>query len=198
MEKSIVEKNIVLLGEFKPSKFDKLFFIKNAIITEDEFSDDSIFLPDFSLISTNKLTLEINENRILIEFKNEIISKFNFEAIENISKIVSFGFNFKWLLFPDDLCKKSRNYFYLENSIINKYFYEDNSAFGYYASTNYENSRIKMDVKPIQIHSVNNSEIKNALDFNFNFHFENQELLDTIAHFDRYQSYTAEIINNYE
>ena len=60
MELRYINKNIVLIGEFRPATFDKLAFIKSGLLSEDDFLGGSMFLPDLTIIDTPNLVIEIN------------------------------------------------------------------------------------------------------------------------------------------
>ena len=97
MEKGYLNKNIVLIGEFKPSKFDKFYFIKNQLLNEDDFLEGSVFLPDIAVIDTGNYLIEVNHNRFSINFKI-VDSKIDFEKLILVlrdSNVRAFGFNFK-------------------------------------------------------------------------------------------------------
>jgi hypothetical protein len=201
MESQILNKNIVFIGEFKPSLFDKLYFIKKQIISEDEFLPTSLFLPDLTIIETKNYLLDINSNRFTISYKNledkNLPNPLNIEKALEESKVNAFGFNFKIDIFIDDK-NETKKYFYFEDNRLNKFFDSENSAYGYYVSKDLENCRLRLDIKPVQLQKITENLLIDAIDFNFNFHFENSNYLKELTNFNHYQDLTLEIINHYE
>lgn len=199
MEKGYLNKNIVFIGEFKPSKFEKLYFIKNELLSEDDFLEGSIFLPDISIIETKNYNIEVNQNRFTINFKT-IDFELNFEKLIHIlrdSIIRVFGFNFKRVLFLEDVTE-TKKFFYIENNNINKFFDSDDTAYGYYVSRDIDESRLKLDIKPVMLHKVDENLLVNALDFSFNFHFENIDFKNKLSMYSYFENLSLEIINSYE
>lgn len=198
MELGFINKNIVLIGDFKPVSFDKLSFIKSGFLAEEDFLDSSIFLPDLTIIDTPSFIIEINSDRFSLNFKLVDI-KIDFEKFKSLlsnSKIIAFGFNFKRAVFLNQL-SDTKKFFYFEKNVLNNFFDSDNTAYGYYISKDYEDSRLKLDIKPVQLQKVNENVVLNALDFSFNFHFNNSNFYEKFAAFETYENLTLEIISNY-
>ncbi|MGE0932489.1 hypothetical protein [Peijinzhouia sedimentorum] len=199
MEKSYINKNLVFIGEFKPSNFDKFTFIKEGFLVEEDFLDGSIFLPDLTIIDTKNLVIEINQNRLSINFKivDFEINIGKLISLLSTSKIKAFGFNFKRALFIND-SNESKKYFYFENNVLNKFFNSNDTAYGYYVSRNIMDARLKLDIKPVQLQKINEDVYFNALDFSFNFHFEDDNFVEKLESYRLYEQMTLDIINNYE
>ncbi|KXH85821.1 hypothetical protein [Chryseobacterium kwangjuense] len=200
MDKIFLEKNIVIIGDFKPSNYDKLFFIKNGILKEEEILDGSIFLPDNSYIETSEYIIDISDFRITITLKNTKLSikDSSIQKLFNDLYIKAYGFNFKIVLLCDDISTVSKKFFYFEQNKLNKFFDNDTTVYGYYVSSEYQNSRIRLNIDPIELFSKDNKSTKNALDFNFNFHFKDDEFLKSIENFQSFEDYTQTIIKEYE
>lgn len=199
MEKGYLNKNIVFIGEFKPSKFDKFYFIKNQLLNEDDFLEGSVFLPDIAVIDTGNYLIEVNHNRFSINFKI-VDSKIDFEKLILVlrdSNVRAFGFNFKRALFLNNVSDTKR-FFYFEKNILNSHFDTENSAYGYYVSRDFEGSRLKLDMKPVQLQKVDENLLVNALDFSFNFHFESANFEEKLSNFNSFEELSLEIINSYE
>ena len=149
MNDQLVNKNIVLLGEFSPTIFDKHFFIKKGIFKEDEDFKNTVFVPELSIIETDDFFVEIRSNRFTVEIKNPNTQIFNISEVINASKIYAVGFNFKWFV-PINGLEDTKELFWFEHNKLNSFFDSDNSAYGYYVSKNFKRSRMKLDIKPIQ------------------------------------------------
>ena len=198
MESQILNKNIVFIGEFKPSIFDKLYFIKKRIIAEEEFLPNSLFLPDLTVIDTENYLLEITTNKFTISYKiienQDLPNTIKIEKALEESKVNAFGFNFKIDIFIDDR-SVTKKYFYFADNKLNQFFDSDNSAYGYYVSKDLEECRLKLDIKPVQLQKITENVLIDAIDFNFNFHFENSNYSEQLSKFKNYENLTLEIIN---
>ncbi|MFC0520392.1 hypothetical protein ACFFGL_06780, partial [Mesonia maritima] len=111
------------------------------------------------------------------------------------------GFNFKWFFFIDDIYSYTKaNFFSNSNDILNKHFNSDTTAYGYYISRNFKNSRLKLDIKPNTLRQINGDKEQNILSFDFNFHIENEEIKifkESISDYKSYKSKALEIISDY-
>jgi len=206
MKQEFLESNIVLLGKFSPSKYDKLFFIKNELIKEEKFSEKSIFTPEFSNIITDKLLINVRSNQLLIvnrlDGKIKKSNKIAKIIFENNSEIDAVGFNFKYFIFSDNEIKEhTKKVFYPINSeILNKTFDTKDSAFGYYASKKFLNSRMKLDIKPVLVRNIKDDVSLKTLSFDFNFHIMNKEnyIQKSLNEYSVYCKEVNKIISNYE
>jgi hypothetical protein len=125
---------------------------------------------------------------------------------------VSLGFNFDWKFFLEEgqtSEKISKALFYNDrNPIHSKYFNVDNAAFGFYASKNFKNSRLRLDVKPISLLPLGSGasieDKKQVLQFQVSFQ-ENisttnnvPESIQALTNFDEYFKESQNIISVYE
>lgn len=210
MDITFIEKNIVILGNFKPSKYDKLFFIKNDLIKEVDFLENSMFMTEISIIETNNFVINVTQQQIVISAKNP-----NEETtIQNIASAIinddnnfinAIGYNFKWFMFIDnDLNNFTKKLFYTPtNTVINKHFNTDDTMYGYYVSKDYEYSRLKLDIKPLLVHQVDTNVKRNVLNFDFNFHIErnsysNEELSKLLLDYNKFENEAKLIITEHE
>jgi hypothetical protein len=206
MNISLKVKNIVLVGVFNPSTFDKYFFIKNNIVKEDEILPNSIFgeIGIVQLLSQN-FHVMINLNQIIVsslkpENDTNEISKITLSILKTgkISNLSAMGINAQWFL--DDNSKKmeelSKGFFYNEKlELFTKFFNADNSRFGVYASTNFKDSRLKLDIKPSIIQDILKTTIQDVILFAFNFHFDFKDDIENIkliSYLNDYNSYIEE------
>ncbi|MFA6090001.1 MAG: hypothetical protein WC755_09165, partial [Candidatus Woesearchaeota archaeon] len=88
--------------------------------------------------------------------------------------------------------------------IFSKHFDNSDAVFGVYASKNFKNSRLKLDVKPSKVQELNNLQIarkdtepKQVINFIFNFHFDikNNEITEIVSHIENYKEYINEAEN---
>jgi len=216
MQTNLGIKNIVLVGLFNVQQLDKYFFIKNEIVKDEDILKGSIFdsiggvtqlvCENFNvLISAQQIIItdskpENNDNGIA-----DIISKILKSATD--IKITALGINFHWFLSDEKISLEefSRRLFYNDKvELFNKCFISKDYMFGAYASTNFKNSRLKLDVKPTITHNSLDNSVYNVIDFSFNFHFDNKnkfdnvEILNYLSEFDSYKSESEKIISIYK
>ncbi|MGY5846008.1 hypothetical protein ACW6QP_01200 [Salegentibacter sp. HM20] len=211
MKKEFIQSNILIRGNFVPSKFDKLFFIKSELIEENEFLETSSFTPNMTRILTSRFVLTIRSSQILIanrkDFNDDFIKDIVFKIIsDENSECSAAGVNFKWFVFnEDDIEEHTRKAFYPTNSkVINRHFDKSNSAFGYYASTDFKGSRMRMDIKPSLIKNIKEDSEQKILQFEFNFHLNfqqeksNKDLFEKLNNYNSYLAEAEKIIEEYE
>jgi hypothetical protein len=176
MKISLAVRNFVIVGEFIPSKFDKYYFLKNDIFEESDILDSSVFSTEFCQLSTNKFSLLILPNQLVL---TELVPE-NTEVLSNTIEKISFtsdfvasamGYNVHYYMYDDNIKELARKYFYNENISLAKNFFDTEDAnFGYYASKNFKDSRLKLDIKPNILKHHNDNREENILIFAFNFH----------------------------
>lgn len=209
MDIAFIEKNIVILGNFKPSKYDKLFFIKNDLIKEVDFLENSLFMTEISIIETINFGINVTQQQIVISAKNPTIVN-NIQSIasaiikDDSNSINAIGYNFKWFIFVEsELNELTKKLFYTtNNNVINKYFNTDDTVYGYYVSKDYDYSRLKLDIKPILVQKIDTSEKSKVLNFDFNFHIEstnysNGDLSNLVLDYAKFEEQTKIIITEY-
>lgn len=221
MQASLITTNIVFVGLFNISLFDKYFFIKNKIFDEEDILSESRFdtVNGIQLI-TNVLDVIIVQNQIIISSKiiepnsnvgNEEINKIALSIIERgkVLNISAFGINFNWSIEDTSMSLQdlSKSLFYSDNiSLLNNFFNNQDSVFGIYASTKFKNARLKLDVKPSNAHQIINNTVisKEVIIFGFNFHFDvkdllqNTEVLNYLNDYSDYKKESKRIISIYE
>jgi hypothetical protein len=180
MNSELKIRNIVVVGSFNPISFDKYFFVKNGIMTEEQITPNCMFLPQLVQVITPSFHLVANPVQIVI---NAIKPSESFDIAELLQKILgtSTGFvisgsgvNFNWFITNDnesDLEKYTKELCFNGSNIIQSTFFTgDNTTFGFYSSKNFLDCRLKLDVKPIRYKTDEMKEDKAALQFEFNFH----------------------------
>ena len=178
MDIGLKVQDIVLIGLFNPAKFDRYTFIKNKIIKEEDIEHSSIFLPEIVNLESEKFKLVINSNQIIISTnpENKVdISKFLLKFLSLFVEVNlnASGFNFRYFVEPkldnseiDVFIKK--NFFNPNNKIQSQFFNDDNSTYGFYSSKDFKDTRLKLDVKPVNLNTPNLN--LKSVQFEFNFH----------------------------
>lgn len=180
MEFALAVKNIVIVGNFSPGNFDKYFFIKNLIVSENEIQENSQFFNELCILNTPMFNITIVVNQLVF---TDLNGSYNLDnAIIVLKKLVStsqfkcsaMGINFHWYLFSEEKTTElSKRLFYNENEKITKAFFNvDNVSYGLYLSKDFGNSRMKLDIKPATVTKIETSIEQKVLAFVFNFHVD--------------------------
>lgn len=210
-------KNIVLIGNFQsliPS-FDKYFFIKNNIVAENEILPNSIFdtIGGVQLIS-NKFYIIITGNQIAVtatkpENNDDKINSVLSAIIKaaNIINIEALGINFHIFIVDNSVTMEelSKKYFFNEKiDVFSKYFNTPDTRYGAYASINFKDARLKLDIKPSVILSNADQKKQEGINFAFNFHFDikskidNSEVIKYLGDYNLYEDETGKVISLYK
>ena len=202
-------KNIVLVGKFNPSNFDKYFFIKNGIATEDQILKNSVFnaLGGMQLVC-EKFSVVINPAQIIVSAQPPLdndaeIEKLIAMLIEagELVNLTALGFNFHWFLSDESVSfhELSKGLFFNSSSkLFTDVFSTEDSMYGSYVSMDIKNSRLKLDVKPVNAPNLD------AINFQFNFHFDihdkstNVEALEHLNDYSYYVKSCDDIISIYK
>ncbi|MGQ3088862.1 hypothetical protein, partial [Flavobacterium sp.] len=179
MTKELKIENITLIGIFKPNLFDRYFFDKNDIINESDILEKSSFQGDIVQVITKKFALMMTEVHFSITADNDYLGDSGISDI--ILKIFDVfplnvsgsGINFHWFLKTEDgnINSLSKDLFYNPNNkIVDEYFSDDinDNSYGFYASKNFLECRLKLDAHPI-VYTENGKEPEKAILFDFNY-----------------------------
>lgn len=182
MKKNLVGHSVVIINTgIAPSSFNSYWLVKNGILKEEELNNNHIFTNNVVELNGDNYVLTITGNSFQIRAINNL-QDLEYCINEKLNKIidvttntiyVSVGVNFNWIIEPtdDDFKKLSRKLFFKKDSNVFTFFDEDDATFGSYMSKNFDDARLKLDIKPI----YTNQDIgdkKGAIHFNFNFHYD--------------------------
>lgn len=214
MAVQIIIRNVVIVGNYTPGFFDKYFFIKNNIFEEIEIKD-FVLMPIGNGIQmvTSKFIIVADINQIIItSLKPDESDNIDFITAKIIScinvdaAVRGLGLNFHLLTFDlsESLQVITRKYFYSEsNQLFKDEFDSTDSMYGVYASKNFKEGRLKLDVKPtISQESANPFAKKDGILFSFNFHFELQgknrdEIVAILNDYSTYKRESEKIVSKY-
>jgi len=208
MRKEFIESNIVIIGEFKPSVYDKYFFIKNKLIPEEKFNDETFYItPKFCRLDTEEISIDIDTERVAIINKLDSVKAKDIAhkiISESENKIKAVGLNFKWFIFIDkSIPEYTQEIFYSPNNkIINNHFNTKDVAYGYYVSKEFNDSRMRLDVKPMRLKEVDSNIDESVMVYDFNFHIEEQNNFDihakALENYLKYEKEVKNIISSYD
>ncbi len=215
MNINLAVKNVVLVGEFKASLFDKYFFIKNNITTEDDILEDSIFTPEISRLITSELHVTIMPHQVVI---NDIQQNSDIVRATSIAKIIvgtsnlvasAMGINLHWFLFGDkneNIIHLTKDLFFNREEKISKNFFDtDDAAYGLYLSKTFKDARLKLEIKPATLSRIEDNIEEKVLTFVFNYHIDlnndednNKLILSVLDESSQYYEESQRIIDIYE
>lgn len=173
--------NIVLLTEnIDTSFFNQYWFITNKIYEPTEMHSSSIFRPGLSnIVSEDSQIIITPQNSQFIIKTNDLYKSYDsikrrlLKMVEAMPLVPfrAVGLNILWKVYEESMTipEFSRDCFFVKDSPFYKLFSAQNAIFGSYVSQNFdENTRLKLDIKPILANTNYGSE--EFLLASFNYH----------------------------
>lgn len=181
-KREIIAQNIVLVTDtINPSMFGQYWFIENKIYKHEEMLGDSVFVPGFTSVSAVDSQITIVPNQIQMSIKDPSQSG-AYTCLKNrLVKMVqlltmipvkAIGINFLWKVESDemDIHDLTKSFFGDNPTRIYDYFNKPDSRMGAYFSQFYdENTRLKLDIKPVKAQEEAGKESEFIL-ASFNYH----------------------------
>lgn len=184
MNTQLVKSSIVIIAkQFNPSIVSQLWLTENELVKRDDFGSDSMYSEMIVNLNTKNFILLVTPEQIQVTPTNDNTWH---ESVGFCKKLAStlphtpytaVGLNFVWILDPEDLpfsdfnskCFKNENL-----AFLNQYNDISDFRFGTYFSGDVFGCRMKVDIKPVRLHSVlnNEREVKEFMQFAFNFNHD--------------------------
>lgn len=214
MEKELKMQSVVVLAQsFNPTIFNRHWLVINNFVDESEIEPTSIFVQNVAQVVTKKFNLLVLPEQLQFNAGNEstnFIEEINTTLLPIIAKLreipyKAVGLNLNWFIKDD---KKSiqtltSEMFFNEQSKLFKDFASKDTKYGAYLSKNFKNTRLKLDIKPVNFNtrdSIDSQPIEYIL-CNFNFHLDlsNQdtaanEIIETIKSWETFKKESEKII----
>ncbi|MBP1630793.1 MAG: hypothetical protein H6Q15_1686 [Bacteroidetes bacterium] len=210
LTKEIKSQTIVIIAEnFNPSIFNQHWLIKNGFVEENQMKN-YVFSNEVAQFYTDDYKFLVAQNQIQFSLTNHskdlflVLESFLIKVLQKLKEVPykALGVNFDWVIKDNELSTKelTKKLFFNENSeFYSQFSNEQNSRFGSYISVDFENSRMKLDIRPAFINGETDNEI---LVFSFNFHVElnNREkyfedLMSSLKGWKNYSNKAESIIN---
>lgn len=216
MDINLGVKNIVLLGTFDTSFFDKYFFIKHKIAKEEDIKNVSLFNANgVTQLITKDFSVVITPNQIIVSEYDAIKDAVDINEVaesiikhSDVSTVTALGINFHYLLSDKKISREdaTKQYFYNDKIEIFQEFKDSKDAlYGAYVSVDYEDSRLKLDIKPMKATFNNKTPVltEDVIGFQFNFHFDikdnhQEKLLKHLKKYKLYKKKSEEMIVVYK
>lgn len=181
IQRSIIAQNIVLVtNNINTGMFSQYWFIQNKIFQPEEILQDSVFAPGVSIVSSTDCQIICEPSRIQMALKSDNPSD-AYSCVKNrlakmiaavqMLPVIAIGINFIWKLTDDEKDIHSlTSYLFGENDCdIYGYFNKTDARFGAYFSQDVdENTRLKLDIKPV--HTLENNTKTEFITASFNYH----------------------------
>lgn len=213
MEKELKMQSIVVLAKsFNTTIFNSHWLVKNNFIKEDDILPVSIFAPNIAQIVTKKVNLliipeqmQFNAGLDSTSFGEEIKTTL-LPIIEKLQEIPynALGINLNWFIKDNEKSMETltKDFFFIKQSSLFKYFESEDSRFGTYLSKNFNNTRLKLDIKPITMIDNTTRKTSEHVLCNFNFHLDllnpdtaTTDLIQAIKQWDVFKNESENIIN---
>jgi hypothetical protein len=182
MKKNLVGHSVVIINTgVIPSSFNSYWLVKNGILKEEELNNNHIFTNNIVELNGDDYILTITGNSFQIRAKDNLqdLDHCINDKLDKIIDVttntiyVSVGVNFNWIIEPKDgdFKKLSRDLFFKNDSSVFAFFDKEDATFGSYMSKDFDDARLKLDIKPIYTNQ-DLADKKGAIHFNFNFHYD--------------------------
>lgn len=192
---------VITAQTFNPSIFTETWLDKNGIISAQDLVGVKLSSPEMSRFETSEVQIQVTLPKMMITFRIQEGSP-NFELPLRIATrtvellpqtpYIALGLNFDFFTHqPEGQDFTSYNQALFgkdEYSLVND-FSSGNVKYGRYFSKDYNEGRLKLDIKPV----TKTSDNRDLLKFGFNFHYEVSKM-DLSARSDKLK----ELISTYD
>lgn len=161
------------------SRIDQIWLVDKGVCERNDFNDpQTIILPDLKQVFGSQYQLQIMVNRLTLsaigsQDEKSLVFRKKIQPFLDDNQLLSvkaMGVNFTWLLSPaNNFDKISRSLFYKEDNPIAQFFSSEDSRYGSYLSTNYNDLRLKVTITPVKKTAPEGKEALHAL---FNYHLD--------------------------
>lgn len=214
MEKELKIQSIVVLAQsFNTTIFNPHWLLKHGFFKETEIQPESIFTQNLTHVVTKKYNLlvvpeqlQFNAGPESTDFANDI----RIILLPIINKLLeipykAIGINLNWLVKDEkkDIQTLTKELFFNQQSRLFAAFESGDPRFGAYLSKDFNNTRLKLDIKPVHINLNDNTNtvITEHILCNFNFHLDlnnpysaTEDLIQTIQAWETFKKESEKII----
>jgi len=203
MAVELVSANVVVAAQqFNPSILSQLWLVRNGVVAEDEFGEGCIFAPAITQVITDDFRLLAVPEQLqfapscMPEDAGSLVASKVGSIVRTLphTPYRAAGLNFHWHVTPgaSGFSEFARGLFFREHNALYAEFDQEDSRFGAYLSKDVFSCRLRLDVKPITIHSKEG--IHECLLLAFNFHRElgsEDRVSEILEHLDRWKEASA-------
>jgi hypothetical protein len=205
----LVQANAVIVARsFNPPIISQYWLIKTGIMAEGDFEDGCVFSPVVADVRGKEFHLLVLPEQIQfapkpkVDNSQELIVAKLGGIISELphTPFIAAGLNYVWQVNDDNISTLCRGLFYRNESPVYRAFDADDARFGAYMSKNTLGSRLKLDIKPVNV-SRSDGESVESLQFAFNFHRDLKEeskvdsIKDLLSKWDSAKDMSLNIVN---
>jgi len=212
LRKELKTNSIVILAQsFNPSIFNRYWLVSKGFIDDESILPNSVFAPNVTQVASKEFNLlvlpeqlQFNSNTDNKEFESNVEKTLK-PIIEKLKEIPyrASGINFHWFVDDDEteIGELSEKLFYYNSSSLHEAFRSDNSRYGVYMSKDFENARMKLDIKPITTTENSTGRKNEFIQFSFNFHRDlnqesaSDELINFLNNWPKFKAEAEQIIS---
>ena len=204
---------IVLTAQsFNPSIFTETWLANNNIISPDKLTGMRVFSPEVAQFQTDEIQVLVMPPKMQITFSIHDITE-NFDlpckvAVRTVELLPhtpyqALGLNFDYFVAQpvgQNFNAYNRTLLGQGDYHLLQEFSTEDSRFGRYFSKDYEDARLRLDMKPVKA----GPESKDLLKFSFNFHYDfaqieqverAKELIRLIGTWDTLREYAGKLVS---
>lgn len=186
MTKKLIANGFVVINSgLELNIFNSFWLIQNKILEERDLINDHVFTKNLVRLDFKDYEITLDSNSVVLTMNQRENHQVDvgidryLKLLKNIKNTfhLSCGINFNWILDEletEEFRKLSKTLFFVEENPLYKSFETDDSGFGAYLTKICKDARLKLDIKPV--HSFLD---KGFLNFNFNFHRELEDNINT-------------------
>jgi len=169
---------VIAAGQFNPSIIREYWLIENGIMQPEDFRSGCVFTDMMVQVKSRQFDLAVVPGQcqisphVPIEEQQQLIEEKAGEIVNKLphTPFTAIGLNFHWHLIPDhkNIEALTRSLFFVNQNPFYEAFDFEDARFGSYLSKDFNNFRMKLDVKP----ALMEGQKEPFLHFGFNFHFD--------------------------
>lgn len=206
IEKGVIGQTVVIIAQsFNPSVFNQYWLINEGLIEKERILEESVFAPGLTHVVTPDFRLLVVPEQLqftLLRPANdvcELLAKTLIKIIEKLSDVPykAVGINFNWKIKPEKtISQYSSELFFKNNIALFGHFDVENARFGCYMSRDFNNARLKLDIKPVIIEEEGISNEYILFAFNFHADVNNaNSVLERLKSWNEYWQESIKVVN---
>jgi hypothetical protein len=181
MPAELVGSNLVVAAHhFNPSVFSQFWLVRNGIATEAQFRPGCLFSDQAVNVESEEFALLVVPPQLQFvpkvapEHQGDLVTTKVGAIVHTLphTPYTAIGLNFFWHISSEDgnVRALTRSLFFVPGRPLCQLFDTDDARFGAYFSRDTLGCRLKLDIKPVTIHTPEES--REVVQFAFNYHLD--------------------------
>jgi hypothetical protein len=185
MSLQLANANVVIVAhQFNPSVFSELWLVRNRLLQEEDREIGCVFTDPLVNVRSREFNLLATPDQVQFaprgpaEGHQELILAKVGAIVELLPHVPyhAVGLNFVWQFdpAPETVAGASRRLFFVPERRVFRQFDTEDAQFGTYLSKNSLGCRLKLDIKPVMVTTIEENEMRvsPAITFGFNYHLD--------------------------